>query len=259
MNSIKPREYNITLDVRRGHKTPLINISAGDTGSVVFHIKITDNDKIVKIPDDAVVLLYFAKNDDTKTVQSTLDGSVYVVDGQITCKIKTNSIGVSNKTHVEVKIMDKSNGLLVTPTRFEFNAIDTLVCDEDIESTNEYPLLIDLINKVGQLECIADNTFGDAQVVKVKNENPKKITPVVSVFSSGFGMGSFGQESFGGSELVLERCKVVYKGRDEIHIQPNDRFKDLEINEVKRVSIGEYVTTYKDSNVMLYIDIRQEV
>lgn len=250
--NIEQRSFGITLDTKRGSRVPLIDLNTGDVNSVIFKINITKNGQEQKVPDNSIVLIYFQKEDETKVVQSTVDGSVVVLDGEVVCRVMSNSIGISGTTQVEIKVKTPEDKMLITPVHFRFKVRESIVCDEDIKSTNEYPLLIDLINQVEDSKQ-KENTFGKSDKFTIKHDRNKYVYPVGSIYYDGYDINDFGARGFGGSDLVSINLQTRHTDRNSCEIQPSDLFEKLEFDKVELISDTEYVVFYKNVKQGLYL------
>ena len=252
MKDLSYRTYDIVLDTRRGSKIPYIKINSSDSNSIVFKIKITEKGKEQIIPVGSTILMYFIKSDGTKVVQSTIDNSIDIVDNNIVCKLKTNSIGIEEKTDVEIKIKTP-RGEITSPVFFSFKVERTMICDEDITSTNEYPLLIDLIDKVENLNDINGGSFGESEIIVIKHNLNKYVSAFCNIYFDGYEINDFGEGVFGGTNLRNINLKVEHLNRNEIKIQPSDTYKDLVFKEVVVINDNEYIVVYENSKQGFYI------
>lgn len=252
---INARKYNIALNSVRGSCVPFISVTAGDVGSILFYITVWNQKEEVKIPIDSIINIYFKKPDGTKVVQSTIDGSVAIQGGKILCKVASGTIASAGQVQAEVKILSNKHEMLTTPMQFEFNVQKTLVCDEDIMSTNEYPLLMELIKKV---ENATDENaiFGDAPIFTINHGLNAYVFSSFSIYDNGFGLRGFGENGFGGDNLEQLRVKVIHNSRNSIDLQLSNNFKHLIPKQIVPLKDNDYMVEFEDTTVMLYVRVK---
>lgn len=150
------KEFDIILDIKKSYKTERFEVVQGDSYSNVLNITLVDGLHSYDLTGTTVEIV-FSKSDGT-TVQQTDITIINESRGRIQCILKTNTIASPGKVIAEVRVLD--GDVLLTSTRFEFYVRRSLINDETIESTNEFPLLTqliaetnDLIERVGDIEA----------------------------------------------------------------------------------------------------------
>lgn len=93
------------------------------------------------------VNIIFKKSDGTRVMQEVTKTND--VQGQIECVLKSNTIACAGIVEAEIKIMEGIK--LLTSAKFEFYVRETLLTDDAVESTNEFPVLMQLINETNEL------------------------------------------------------------------------------------------------------------
>ena len=152
---MQPKEFNILLDIKKQYKGDRFEVVQGDTNSNVLNITLVDGINPYNLTGTNVEIV-FSKADGT-TVQQTDNAIIDAVQGKIRCILKTNTIATPGKVLAEVRVLEGDN--LLTSARFEFYVRKSLMTDDTIESTNEFPILTqliaatnDLIKQVEQIE-----------------------------------------------------------------------------------------------------------
>lgn len=141
------KEFDIILDIKKSYKTERFEVVQGDSYSNVLNIRLVDGLHSYDLTGTTVEIV-FSKSDGT-TVQQTDITIINESRGRIQCILKTNTIASPGKVIAEVRVLEGET--LLTSTRFEFYVRKSLITDETIESTNEFPLLTELINTTNGL------------------------------------------------------------------------------------------------------------
>jgi hypothetical protein len=141
------KEFNIILDIKKNIKQEQFEVVQGDSFTNLVNISLVDGLNAYDLSNTNVEIV-FSKSDGT-TVQQTDIAIINDIQGRIQCILKTNTIASPGKVVAEVRILNMDK--LLTSTRFEFFVRKSLINDETIESTNEFPVLTQLINTTGGL------------------------------------------------------------------------------------------------------------
>lgn len=149
------KEFDILLDIKNRNNTDAFEVVQGDSYSNVINVALVDGLDPFDLTDTHIEIV-FKKSDGTTVMQNDII-LVDAVQGKIQCILKTNTIASHGKTVSEIRVMEGE--VLLTSTTFEFYVRKALLNDETIESTNEFPVLTQLINtterlieQVGQIE-----------------------------------------------------------------------------------------------------------
>lgn len=149
------KEFNVLLDIKKNYKKEEFEVVQGDSNSNVLNITLTDGLNHFDLSGTSVEII-FSKSDGT-TVQQTDVTIINREQGRMRCVLKTNTIAFPGKVVAEVRVLEDET--LLTSTRFEFHVRKSLLDNETIESTNEFPVLTQLIStteglieQVGQIE-----------------------------------------------------------------------------------------------------------
>lgn len=140
------KEFDILLDIKKSNKIGYIEVVQGDSFSNVFNITLTNGLNAFNLTGTNVEIV-FSKSDGT-TVQQTDIAILNEITGKIQCVLKTNTIACPGKVAAEVRVLEGET--LLTSTRFEFYVRKALMNDDTIESTNEFPLLTQLLNETNE-------------------------------------------------------------------------------------------------------------
>lgn len=162
------KEFNILLDIKKYKKIEYIEVVKGDADTNVFNIQLlydSGNYDLTGLKTEIV----FSKPDGTTVLQDEENGVSIInnTEGKIQCTLKTNTIASGGRVMAEVRVLSVIDSRLLTSTRFEFFVRDSIVNDETIVSTNEFPILNQLIatteGLIQQVELIESQV--PAQVV----------------------------------------------------------------------------------------------
>ncbi|SHK61901.1 BppU family phage baseplate upper protein [Desulforamulus aeronauticus] len=151
------KKYELSLGIKREKAVivpaPTIEFVQGDIGTCTLDISIRDMNNPVDLSELSVEIV-FAKPDGTIVIQDLANGVniTDTVNGKITCILKTNTIAAAGLVQAEVRLLDMDRAKLLTTTSFSFYVRKALLNDEAIESTNELPILQQLITDVKNLE-----------------------------------------------------------------------------------------------------------
>jgi len=139
------KEFDIILDIKRPIKNEYIEVVQGDYGTNVLNIQLRDGLNNYDLTDTKTEIV-FAKPDGTTVIQDENNGVAVVnaTEGRMTCTLNTNTIASPGKVVAEVRVSDLE-GKSLTTARFNFFVRKPLITDDAIESTNEFPILNQLI------------------------------------------------------------------------------------------------------------------
>ncbi len=135
---MKPKEFDITLDVKKSAQVPLYEVVAGDYETNIYNIKLEDDGQPYPL-EGLDVEIAFAKQDRTTVVQDKTNG--VVIDGDtIKCTLASNTIAVSGTVYAEVRVLQGTK--VLTSPRFRFYVRNPILNDKTVQSSNEFPMLV---------------------------------------------------------------------------------------------------------------------
>lgn len=144
---MKLKEFDILLDIKRNKKVEEFEIVQGDYETNILKISLVEDFNEYELSGLSVEIA-FAKSDGTTVLQGLSNG-ISLIGNKIVCTLKTNTIASPGKVLAEVRVLQ---GLkLLTSSRFSFFVRQSIVNDKTVESTNEFPVLLELINKTNDL------------------------------------------------------------------------------------------------------------
>lgn len=154
--------FEIAVDLKRPPSNREFELVEGDTGNV-FHITLTDGGEAVDLTGCRVVAV-FAKTGGTTMQDSGVEGNgVTVVGNNITVELRKESYGVGT-TECELQVYSgELQDTLVTTARFNFSARKAFFNDDTAQSTNEYPILVQLITDANEAAQRATEAAGLVQ------------------------------------------------------------------------------------------------
>lgn len=144
---MKLKEFNILLDIKEKNNIKYIEVVQDDYNSNVLNISLIDELNSYDLTDLNVEIAF--KKPDGTTVLQDKDTGVSIIDakmGKIKCILSTNTIACPGIVNAEVRISESSN--VLTSARFNFYVRGSLVTDEAVKSTNEFPILKKLTDDV---------------------------------------------------------------------------------------------------------------
>ena len=144
---MKLKEFDILLDVKRHKKIEEFEIVQGDYETNILKISLVEDLNEYEL-SGLDIEIAFAKSDGT-TVLQDINNGIELLGNKIRCTLKTNTIASPGKVLAEARVLEGTK--LLTSSRFSFFVRKSIVNDETIESTNEFPILNDLIDDVSGL------------------------------------------------------------------------------------------------------------
>ena len=154
--------FEIAVDLKRPPSNREFELVEGDTGNV-FHITLTDGGEAVDLTGCRVVAV-FAKTGGTTMQDSGVEGNgITVVGNNITVELRKESYGVGT-TECELQVYSgELQDTLVTTARFNFSATKAFFNEDTAQSTNEYPILVQLITDANEAAQRATEAAGLVQ------------------------------------------------------------------------------------------------
>ena len=141
------KEFNVILDIKKYLQQEQFEVVQGDSFTNLVNISLVDGLNPYDL-SNVNVEIAFRKSDGTTVLQSDI-AIINAAQGKIQCILKTNTIASPGKVIAEVRVLEIDK--LLTSARFEFFVRQSLTNDKTIESTNEFPILTQLINEVKQI------------------------------------------------------------------------------------------------------------
>lgn len=163
MASVK-KVFNINLDTKYAETNRKIMLTEGDTG-VVFHIVLSDEGNPVDL-SGCRVLAVFSNSNGTGSQDSEVLGNGVTIGGddynEITIDLKPSRFAAGyNECEIQVYSGDLM-GTLITTARFNFSAVPSILNPDSIRDDEKYPILLDLIQQVKDLQSGTGDMTKDA-------------------------------------------------------------------------------------------------
>ena len=157
------KTFPIALDIKRPTANPDFEIVLGDNGNVL-EVTLTDDGTAVNLTG-CLVCAIFSKSDGN-TAQQDNDGHGITVSGNmLTISLYTTS-AAPGLVECELQVYsgtDKTT--LVTSAKFNFMCRRGIANDDTIEATDEWPILVGMMQRVEAAE--------DAEILRVGAENTR--------------------------------------------------------------------------------------
>ena len=160
------KRFGVDLDIKRPTSNREFEVVEGDTGNII-EVTLTDNGQPVDMTG-CFVAAVFSKSDgtamqDTKAHGVTLDPQE---SNHLIIELYTGSFA-PGMVECEIQVFSgEENKTLVTSAKFNFTCRRSIMNDDTVEATDEYPLLIDLMD---QCEDILEEELN-----RVKSEEERK-------------------------------------------------------------------------------------
>lgn len=192
------KEFDIILDIKDLSKvkfrnpatqTPIeeIIVIREDYLGNQFNIYLEDDGQPYQIGENNVDIV-FRKHGNTTIVMSTETNNVEIIDNVIKCILSTNAMAISGRQVQTEIIVRDIDGRQLTSARFGFRVKKGLLTNDIIESTNELPLLNQLIEQVETLETSVVNNINDSNSelnTTIANSKTAKTSLIETIESSG--------------------------------------------------------------------------
>ncbi|MBQ3108296.1 MAG: BppU family phage baseplate upper protein [Clostridia bacterium] len=148
------KRFSVSLDVKNSSSNRPIEVVEGDNGNEI-EVVLTDDGAPVDLTG-CRVLAIFSKSDG-RTAQQDNDGHGIVMEeeseGRFTIALYTGSFS-PGLVECEIQVLsDEMFTTLVTSAKFNFSCRRSIMNADTVKATDEYPILVDLIDRVGTAEA----------------------------------------------------------------------------------------------------------
>lgn len=134
--------FRFSLDIHEEHSNVCLNVKKGDTNSRKLHITLTEEGIPYEISDECYAVFTATKHDG-----KVLYNDCVIDDDTIIYELTPQTTASSGVMDCEIQLYGADDALLTSP-RFLIVVDDTVYDTEtEIESTNEYAALVELISK----------------------------------------------------------------------------------------------------------------
>lgn len=222
---MKIKEFDIILDIKKPTEQERFNVVQGDINSNLLRISLMDELEPYDLSGTNVEIIF--KKADGTTVQQTENTGISIIsptNGKFQAVLKTNTIACPGPVAAEVRILDEE--IALTTTRFNFFVGKSLLNDDTIESTDEFPVLIQLVNDTkeivesiptieGKLEEITNTesnlnqSIADGNILKVDLD---------TTIGEGNGLKTGLDSSIADGNILKENLDDIISGTDYEHV-----------------------------------------
>lgn len=147
------KTFTFDIDIKKARSTPPPELVEGDNGNE-FAVTLTDNGVPVDLTDCRVLILFSQPNG--RTAQQDNNGNGVTMDETAVNKFTVNVYTTSfspGTNNCEIQVLSGDNyETLVTSAQFNFECRRSILNDDTIQATNEYPILAGLISRVEEAE-----------------------------------------------------------------------------------------------------------
>lgn len=148
------KTFDIELDIKRSSSNQNFEVVEGDNANII-HITLTDNGEAVDLTD-CRVLAIFSKSTGTSSQDSAIADNGITITGDDSNEVNIELFTTSFAPGIVECELQVFSGvdlkILATSAKFNFTCRRGILNEDTIESTNEYPLLVDLLDRVGDIE-----------------------------------------------------------------------------------------------------------
>ena len=143
------KTFTFDIDIKKARSTPPPELVEGDNGNE-FAVTLTDNGVPVDLTDCRVLILFSQPNG--RTAQQDNNGNGVTMDETAVNKFTVNVYTTSfspGTNNCEIQVLSGDNyETLVTSAQFNFECRRSILNKDTIQSTDEYPILADLVRTV---------------------------------------------------------------------------------------------------------------
>ena len=184
------KQFEIALDISRSISNRAFTVVEGDTGNVL-HITLTDDGEPADL-SGCRVLAIFSKSTGTSSQDSGAEGGGVTIGGaamnEVTIRLFNTSFA-PGMVECELQVYSGSTlTTLVTSAKFNFTCRRGILNDETVCSTNEYPLLAELMAQAAEAVETAETaaaaayaaaaaTGQDAHAARHAADGPDPVSP----------------------------------------------------------------------------------
>lgn len=135
-----------------------IAFSEGDIGTSLIEVEMVNDDKIINLEGYEIVV-NIVRKDKTYIVSTCniLDSAMGLIEIEL-----VNDALVAGVNSIEI-VLIKEGRQLISP-QIPYRVIKNLLVGQEIESSNEYPLLLTLINDVENVKTGYENLMAELEV-----------------------------------------------------------------------------------------------
>lgn len=167
------KSYDLTIDImdKSNNDVPKIEVVQGDFKTNILNISLVAEGTSVNV-SNLTVSIAFKKQDGTVVLDTSGTDTMTITNasiGLIQCILRTQAIASVGDVIATVSLVDADNKKL-TSTEFKFKVRESIDNGDAIESTNDIPILTQLISTTQNLE----NTIETAEAGRVTAENTRK-------------------------------------------------------------------------------------
>lgn len=160
--------FDVALELKQTSTNPTFTVIEGDTGNQL-HVTVTDGGSALDLTGCRVIAVFSKSNGISMQDSGVEDGGIEIggtYNNEVTISLFPSSIAPGN-VECELQIYSgESMEVLVTTARFNFEANRAMMNEDVLQGTNEYPLLVQLIQTV--------NGYVDAEAVRVLGEQARE-------------------------------------------------------------------------------------
>ena len=147
------KRFNISLDVKNSSSNRPIEVVEGDNGNEI-RVVLTDEGKPVDL-SGCRVLAIFSKSDGRTAEQDSAGHGILMEEeseGSFTIELYTGSFS-PGLVECEIQVLSgEEHTTLITSAKFNFSCRRSIMNGDTVQATDEYPVLVELIDRVNKAE-----------------------------------------------------------------------------------------------------------
>lgn len=143
------KTFDVALELKQTSTNPTFSVIEGDTGNRL-HITVTDGGSAVDLTGCRVIAAFSKSNGISMQDSGVADNGITfggTNNNEVTVDLFASSLAPGN-VECELQIYSGFMEVLITTARFNFVCRRGIMNEDVLLSTNEYPLLVDLISTV---------------------------------------------------------------------------------------------------------------
>ncbi|HMM30342.1 MAG TPA: BppU family phage baseplate upper protein [Clostridia bacterium] len=143
------KHFPVALDLKRPTVMQEFELVENDNGNFI-DITLTDDGEAVDLTSCRVVVVFAKSNGTSSQDSGTEGGGITVDENTVSIDVFISSIAAGM---VECELQVFSEETLVTTASFNFKCRKGIMCEETVQSSEEYPLLVGLIQQCEEIEA----------------------------------------------------------------------------------------------------------
>ncbi len=215
------KRFAVKLDIKKVMSNREIEIVEGDNGNFI-DITLTDNGQPVDLTGCRVIAVFCKSNGTSSQDSGVEDGGVTIDENTVSIELFLASFALG-LVECELQIYSGEDfTTLVTSAKFNFKCRRAIFNEDTALSTEEYPLLVSLIQEVeilqenaeGYAEAEAGRVTAESGRVSAEEDRQSLYNSIFSAYNEGEFVGIEGPQGPAGESAYAAAVTGGYTGTD---------------------------------------------